>query len=71
MVNVTTKGAKNSGAVTVWGAGQQPAGRSVDVRLGRSNSDLVVVAVAEDGLIRIAGNAKGGTASVRLIGVVR
>ena len=71
IVNVTTKGAKNSGAVTVWGAGQQPAGRSVDVRLGRSNSDLVVVAVAEDGLIRIAGNAKGGTASVRLIGVVR
>jgi hypothetical protein len=71
VVSVTTKGAKKAGGITVWGAGDQPAGRSVDVRSGRANSDLVVVALGDDKSLRIVGDAKGGTASLRLVGVVR
>jgi hypothetical protein len=71
VVSVTTRGRKNAGGITVWGAGDQPAGRSVDVRAGRANSDLVVVGLADDKMLHIAGDAKGGTASLRLVGVVR
>jgi hypothetical protein len=68
---VTTKGAAKAGGVTVWGAGQRPSGRSVDVLPKRSNTDLVVVALGEDKTIRIAGDARKGSASVRLVGVVK
>jgi hypothetical protein len=71
LLSVTTKGGKKGGGLTLWGAGDKPAGRSVDVRPKRANSELVMVALGEDKVIRVAGNAKGGTASVRLIGVVR
>lgn len=71
VVVVTTKGRKNAGGITVWGAGDQPGGRSVDVRAGRANSDLLVVALGDDKTLHIAGDAKGGTASVRLVGVIR
>lgn len=71
VVSVTTKGRKSAGGITVWGAGEQPAGRSVDVRAGRANSDLVIVPLSDDKSVRVAGDAKGGTASVRLVGVVR
>lgn len=68
---VTTKGGAKGGSVTVWGAGDRPAARSVDVRANRSNTDLVVVALADDRAIRIAGDARKGTASLRLVGVIR
>lgn len=68
---VTTKGAKKSGGVTLWGAGERPAARSVDVRAGRSNTDLVLVALGDDKAIHAAGDAPKGTASVRLVGVIR
>ena len=68
---VTTKGGAKGGSVTVWGAGDRPAARSVDVRANRSNTDLVVVALADDRAIRVAGDAPKGTASLRLVGVIR
>lgn len=71
VLSVTTKGGAKPGGVTVWGTGDRPAGRSVDVRSKRANTDLVVVALGDDNAIRIAGDAPKGTASVRLVGVIR
>jgi len=68
---VTTKGAKKAGGVTVWGSGDRPGTRSVDVRTGRSNTDLVMVTLADDKVIHVAGDAPKGTASVRLVGVIK
>lgn len=71
LLSVTTKGTATSGGITVWGSGERPAGRSVDVRLNRSNTDLVVVTLGGDRAVRIAGDAPKGTAAVRLVGVLR
>lgn len=68
---VTTKGKKKSGGIAVWGAGDRPDGRSVDVRSGRANTDLAVVTLGPDRTLKIAGNAAKGTASVRLVGVIK
>src|SRR5690606_27906869 len=54
---VTTKGAKKAGGVTIWGAGQRPAARSVDVRAKRSATDLVVVTIGDDRALKVAGDA--------------
>ncbi|HQR80489.1 MAG TPA: hypothetical protein PLT68_09745 [Actinomycetota bacterium] len=67
---VTTKGGAKGGGVTVWGAGQRPGARTVDVRAQRSNTDLVVVAVGPDGSLRVAGDAPGATVSLRMVGVI-
>jgi hypothetical protein len=71
VLSVTTKGAAKGGGLTLWGAGDRPAARSVDVRAQRSSTDLVMVDLGDDHLIRVAGDAPKGTASVRLVGVIR
>lgn len=67
---VTTKGGSKAGGVTVWGAGERPGARTVDVRARRSNTDLVVVAVGENGSLRVAGDAAKATVSLRMVGVI-
>jgi hypothetical protein len=71
VLSVTTKGRARAGGLTLWGAGDRPATRSIDVRAKRSNTDLVVVALGPDRTIQVAGDAPKGTATVRLVGVVR
>jgi len=68
---VTTKGAAKAGGVTVWGAGEQPSARSVDVRAKRANTDLVLVTLGADKAVRVAGKAPKATVSVRMVGVIR
>ncbi len=67
---VTTKGAGKAGGVTVWGAGERPGVRSVDVRARRSNTDLVLVNLADDKAIRVSGAPKKARVSLRLVGVI-
>ena len=68
---VTTKGAKKAGGVTIWGAGQRPAARSVDVRAKRSATDLVVVTIGDDRALKVAGDAPKASVSLRMVGVIR
>ncbi len=67
---VTTKGAAKSGGLTVWGAGDRPGVRTVDVRSKRANTDLAIVALDGSRTLRLAGDVKG-TAALRLVGVIR
>ncbi|MCU0279295.1 MAG: hypothetical protein MUF33_05415 [Candidatus Nanopelagicales bacterium] len=67
---VTTKGAAKSGGLTVWGAGDRPTVRSVDIRSKRSNTDLALVALDGSRTLRLAGDVKG-TATLRMVGVIR
>ena len=54
---ITTKGAKKAGGIKVWGAGERPTARSLDVRPGRSNTDLAVVDLGSQRQVNVAGNA--------------
>jgi hypothetical protein len=71
LLSVTTLGAKSGGGVTVWGAGEQPATRSIDVRKKRTHTDLAVVSLDDSRLVNVAGDAPGGTATVRVVGILR
>jgi hypothetical protein len=71
VVVVTTRGAKKSGGITVWGTGERPNGRSIDVRPGRSNTDLVVVDLGPERVLNIRGRAAKGSASLRMVGVLK
>lgn len=71
LLAVTTKGAKKGGGVTVWGSGEQPPTRTLDVRKRRSNTDLVIVTLDESRQVRVAGTARKGYASLRVVGVLR
>lgn len=68
---VTTKGAKKAGGITVWGAGDRPAGRSLDVRKGGSNTDLAVVTLGPEQVVNVVGRAAKGSASMRMVGVIK
>ncbi len=68
---VTTKGAKKSGGITVWGSGERPKGRSIDVRPGRSNTDLAVVTLGPERVVNVRGKAAKGSASLRMVGIVK
>lgn len=69
LLAVTTKGAAKSGGLTVWGPGDRPATRSVDVRAGRATTEMVMTTIGADKVIHFGGGAKG-TANVRLVGVI-
>jgi hypothetical protein len=71
LIAVTTKGGKKGGGATVWGAGEQPPTRTLDVRKRRSNTDLVIVTLDESRQVRVAGTARSGYASLRVVGVLR
>jgi len=68
---ITTKGAKKAGGIKVWGAGERPTARSLDVRPGRSNTDLAVVDLGSQRQVNVAGNAAKGSASVRMVAVIK
>jgi hypothetical protein len=71
VVAVTTRGDKKPGGITVWGTGERPKGRSIDVRPGRSNTDLAVVALGPERVVNVRGRAAKGSASLRMVGVVK
>ena len=71
VLSVTTKGRKKAGGVTIWGAGQRPAARTVDVRSKRSSTDLVVVAIGDDRAVKVAGDVPKGRVSLRMVGVIK
>lgn len=71
VLSVTAKGAAKGGGLTLWGAGQRPAARSIDVLPRRSNTELVVVSLGEDRAIRAAGDVPKATGSIRLVGVIK
>ena len=63
---ITTKGAKKAGGSRSGEPGASTA-RSLDVRPGRSNTDLAVVDLGSQRQVNVAGNAAKGSASVRMV----
>jgi hypothetical protein len=68
---ITTEGAKKSGGIRVWSAGGRPSGRSLDVLRRATNTDLALVSLDSRRVVNVIGRAAKGTASMRLVGVIK
>lgn len=71
VLSVTTRGDAKAGGLTVWGVGERPGSRSIDVLPQRSNTDLVVVGLGDDRAVRASGDAGKASASIRMVGVIK